>query len=261
MGLFSKLRNAIGGILDKVGKVFNSEKISKTAANLQNRTSATAQIIGTSKAYKASTTSITEINRVNNSLADYAYAVKQDMKSIESVFLQVIDDFSVVMLDVIENNVIEIQFKNKCQQEKDSIKDSLAQIISQRMSSSDTECLSIMKMRPSAEKERAMQLYSKKIQKEAIKKVREQLTKSLKRINEWLRREVYACYDEAIVNSTHEIELLKDIQENIREKNSVIEEINKVINVANQVLEVISKSNDKCKATTDILFNNVGNGL
>lgn len=244
------VKHFVGKAVSKAGELANSEKLARVGAKLEERISATAQIVGTSKAYRPGTsrtykpsdspTSVSDIDRINTVLADYVRSQKENIEEVEEALIEVIDQFSSDIKDMMEDKVLSDQFENQCKKERNEIRNSLSEFISSRTSSADSECLNIMRMKPSVEKERAMLAFSKKVQKEAILQTRKKLEFAMKNMHMNLTKEFQACYQEIIANDTYSINMINAYEQDINSKEKIIKELNATIKEAQSVILFLS---------------------
>lgn len=253
MGLWNKIKKAatkavtevkhfVGKAVSKAGELTNSERLAKVGAKLEERTSATAQIIGISKAYKPtnSSVSVSDIDRINTVLADYVRSQKENIVEVEDALTEVINQFSTDIKDIMDDKVMCDQFENECKKEQNEIRTSLSEFISSRTSSADSECLNIMRMKPSSEKEKAMLAFSKKVQKEAILQTQKKLESTMKNMHMRLTKEFQASYQEIIANDAYTIDMINTYEQDISRKAEIINELNDTIKEAQSVIVFLS---------------------
>lgn len=236
MGFFDGVKKMAGKVFSKIGEIFDSESIAKIGAKLEDRADATAEIIGTTKSYKPNSSTVSEIDRVNSTLSEFVFSQKDNVKIIEDAFISILDDFAFIVKEVLDDEIICGQFDIRCKDERQTIHNNMANVISKRFSIADTECLGIMKMRPSAKKQNAMKKFADKVQKEAIRETKFKFEISLENMHRWLLDEFKASYQRQNSASQYTIQIVNDFRENITDKQELIKKIDDVISISQDIL-------------------------
>lgn len=171
MGIFSKIKekvsSAIGAAVSKVGEILNSPAVARVGANLEGRTSHVVQTIGVSKALDPKKDSIQESQRINDTLAEYAFSLKAEIKDMEDALVIMLDSFHNVVQNMSDDDTIRKRINLDYHNMRDSVKVSFSDHVSRRMSAADSECREIMQMRPSQEKANRMDAFSRRVLREA----------------------------------------------------------------------------------------------
>lgn len=189
MGFFNNFKTTLGKALSKVGEVFNSSTFAKIGAKLENRRSTVVETIGVSKAMNPKKDSISESQKVNDTLATYARSIKDDSAELEHAISTSIDQMHTILEKLASDSTIRGRLNLDYASTKSNAKDIFTKHISQRMSIADPECAQIMRMRPSKQKADRMDAFTKQVTREAARLAAESIKRVLLNQNQQLKRE------------------------------------------------------------------------
>lgn len=247
MSLFSGVKKMVGKITSKVGEILNSEFLANIGAKLEERTNDAASLIGTLKSYNPKQLTSSEVNKINSALSKYVLSQRTDLRKIETAFINVIDDFSIIVKEVLEDKVICAQFDNRCDEERQYIHDNLTETISNYINTSNDECMLILRMRPSAKKEKAIQLFFNKVQYIAIKDIKAKLKNSLKNMHLLLEKEFESSYQEKKAYNLYLMNIINDYKKGLNQEKDVIKRINEVEQYSNKILNSLIDKDENRK--------------
>ena len=168
MGIFSTIKKAVGACVSKIAEVFDSEKLAKIGAKLEECTSETAKQIGVTKSYKPESGNAKEIDRVNTILADYVLTVKSDVKNIEYSLLALLDNISDRICACLDDSNIISRVRSMCSDAQNQLKNSITRGISDSIGVGNSTCEEIMKMKPSDKKTKRMEEFVSGVKKNAL---------------------------------------------------------------------------------------------
>ncbi len=249
MGFFSNLKQKIGEAISKVGEVLNSSIIARLGANLENRRSKVVETIGVSKAMNPKKDSISETQKINDTLATYARYVKNDSVELEHAISASLDHMHSILEKMTSNDTIRGRLNLDYSSARSNAKDIFTAHISRRISSADSECVEIMKMRPSKKKAERMDAFTKQVTREASRLAAESIKSVLRNQNQQLKEE----YDAKLQN---ELSILRQSQQDIeRIKNerlkledtqsSIAPRYTQILHDANLMMQILSDNQDK----------------
>lgn len=243
MGLFSGLKKMAGKILSKVGELFDSEKIARVGAKLENRANSTAAVIGVSASYNPSKSTTNEVDRVNSALTEFVFDQKENLKDIELALVRVLNDFASDVKDILDDATLSAQFERRCEELRKDTSNNISRSISNRMSISDKECREIMRMKPSKKKQEAMRRFAEAVQKNAFRKAKIDLEISMQDLNNRLIQEYNSSYQEKSSLYNHMIRTIGDYQGDISKQQKLVDNIDEILSKANMVISLISRDN------------------
>lgn len=176
MGLFGSIGRAIGRAagrgIEKAGNLFGSEKLSQLGRHIQD---ACAEKISTEKSYDKKEANIYTTDRLNEILVSFSEGYFQQATSIEKNCIRLVEDYYDKLIEVIENAPSSTQsianlraLKASKERIPKTINGGIKDPLSKRMSLDDSECLKILKMDSGSEKKQAMTRYTRKVIKEAL---------------------------------------------------------------------------------------------
>lgn len=168
MGLFRTIKKAVGTCISKIAEVFDNERLAKIGANLEERTSETAKLIGVTKSYKPESGNANEIDRVNTILADYVITVKNDVREIEQSLVALLDSISDRICACIEDSNIISRVQSMCLDAQNQLRNSITRGISDSIGVGNSTCEDIMKMKPSDKKTKRMEEFVSSVKKNAL---------------------------------------------------------------------------------------------
>lgn len=172
MGLFGWAVSKIGRGIEKVGDFFGSEKISRFGRKVQDLC---AEEIADEESYDVREANIYTTERLNEILVSFSEGYFQQATRIEKDCIDLVEKYFDELIGVIENapsgfqnaanlGALKMSKKRIAKTITGGIKDPLAK----RMSLDDSECLEILKMDSGEEKKKAMTDFTKKVIKEAL---------------------------------------------------------------------------------------------
>lgn len=249
MGFFSNLKQKIGEAISKVGEMLNSSSISRLGANLENRRSRVVETIGVSKAMNTKKDSISESQKVNDTLATYARAVKNDSVELEHAISASLDYMHSILEKMASNDTIRGRLNLDYYSARSNAKNIFTTHLSRRMSTADSECVEIMKMRPSKKKAERMDEFTKKVTREASRLAAESIKSVLRDQNQQLKKE----YD---AKSQNELSILRQSQQEIerirnerlkleKTQSSIAPRCAQILHDANSMMQILSDPKDK----------------
>lgn len=201
MGLFSSigsavksLGRAIGRGIEKVGDTLGSGTLSRLGRNIQN---ACSDRVASEKSYDKKDANIYTTERLNEILVSFSEGYYQQATAIEKSCINLVEDYYDKLIDIIENAPSNARSAANLRTLKSgrgkiakTITGGIKEPLSKRMSLDDSECLRILKMDPGDEKKQAMTKFTKKVIKEAVNNlsnnVRESLNDQVADIQEYL---------------------------------------------------------------------------
>lgn len=233
MGFFSNLKQKIGEAISKVGEVLNSSSLAKLGANLENRRSKVVETIGVSKAMNPKKDPISESQKINDTLATYARSVKEDSAELERAITASLDQMHSILERMASNNSIRGRLNLDYSSARSNAKNIFTSHISRRISTADSECVEIMRMRASKKKADKMDAFTKQVTREASRLAAESIKTVLRNQNYQLKKE----YDSKIQN---EVSILRQNQQDIeRIKNERLQLVSTQSNVAPRCAQIL----------------------
>ena len=172
MGLFKAIGRAIGRGIEGVGKILHSEKIENAGKKLQERCRETSKRTGQSNSFDAETASEYEAQAMAEILSGFSQNLKKDAEDLENQAKTAIGDYFDVLINALKEGLGECETTRNLRTNKtiilQAIPGKLTSVLSRRVSLSDAECCSILKMPQGVEKENAMYAFGRKVISEGL---------------------------------------------------------------------------------------------
>lgn len=240
MGIFSGIRRMVGRVVSNVGELFDSEKIAKAGARLEDRANEAAAIIGVLASYDPTKSDAIDVHRVNSALAEFVFEQKKNVRDIEYALIGVLDDFADVVKEILDDEIICAQFESSCEDARMKIYDNISRTISNKMSIADKECLEIMRMRPNRKKQETMRRFANLVQKKAVRKAKIDLEKTLLYLNKKLEEEFVSSYQEKMSLYEHTVRIIREFQRDINKKQDLVSDIDEISSCAKSILSLLN---------------------
>lgn len=240
MGIFSGIRRMVGRVVSNVGELFDSEKIAKAGARLEDRANEAAAIIGVLASYDPTKSDAIDVHRVNSALAEFVFEQKKNVRDIEYALIGVLDDFADVVKEILDDEIICAQFESSCEDARMKIYDNISRTISNKMSIADKECLEIMRMRPNRKKQETMRRFANLVQKRAVRKAKIDLEKTLLYLNKKLEEEFVSSYQEKMSLYEHTVRIIREFQRDINKKQDLVSDIDEISSCAKSILSLLN---------------------
>lgn len=172
MNPFKAIGRGIGRLIENVGDLVGSEKISDFGRNIQD---ACAERVAEEKSYDKKEANIYTTDRLNEILVSFSEGYFQQATAIEKNCIRLVEDYYDKLIEIIENapssthNAANLRaLKSGKGRISKTINGGIKDPLSKRMSLDDSECLSILKMDSGGEKKQAMTRFTQKVIKEAL---------------------------------------------------------------------------------------------
>ena len=189
MGLFKAIGRAFGRAVEWVGEKTGIWSIESAGMKIQDACQETSRRTGASKEYDQDTATVDETARMAEILSGFSAGLREDGIRIEQTArenVEVYFDQLYAAMDTAlgRKKAVKSLILHK-QIVLGSITGSFNEVLTRRVSLSDTECLDILKLPKGADKERKMEAFGKKVINEGLEK----LCGNIKRSVETIRRE------------------------------------------------------------------------
>lgn len=172
MGLLKRLGNVIGRGLEWVGKKTHSKIVEDAGRALQDICRETSQRTGQTKGYDQNTATESETVQIADILAGFSLGLKAQAQTIEQQAKQEVENYFnqiiTAMAGVLGENAAIRNLKSQKTLIIQGIDHKLINILAQRVSLTDQECLNILKMGAGAEKEQKMEAFGRKVIQEGL---------------------------------------------------------------------------------------------
>lgn len=181
MGLFS----FVGDIFDSA-KDWMEDKIDDAVYWVEDKIDNFLNAIAPEKSYDGDTADINTTERLNTILREFSDKYMKSAVTIEKNCVKAVEDYYNKLMPVVEN-ARELRFstsavrkiKNNKEEMKKSINNSIEKPLRKRLSLDDRECLEILKLDSGTRKKEKMDLFVRKVIKEARDNLANEVKKSL----------------------------------------------------------------------------------
>lgn len=246
-GLVRAIGRTVGRGVEKVGDFFGSDKISDIGLNLQM---ACAEKVASEKSYDKKEANIYTTNRLNEVLVSFSEGYFQYATALERKCIRLVEDYCAELIKPIENapdnvySAADIKvLKRGVSRIAKTISGAITEPLAKRMSLDNSECLRILKMDSGIEKKQAMTNFSKKVIKESLNSlannVRKALTDQTRNIEEYLSSKSEEQEKATQVAKERIDKMIKDneLEQSDKEKECVIPLL--LVDVSNCVFDIL----------------------
>lgn len=188
MGFFGWVVRTIGRGIEKMGDVVGSDVISSLGIAIQD---ACAGRLASEKSYDKKEANIYTTDRLNEVLVSFSEGYLQQTTVIEKNCIRLVDEYYDKLIEIIENapsdahSAINLRaLKSGKVKSAKTIIGSIKEPLSKRMSLDDSECLRILKMDSGSSKKQAMTEFTKKVIKEAVNNLSDNVRTALNELTE-----------------------------------------------------------------------------
>lgn len=188
MGFFKAIGRFVGRAVEKVGEVTGVWAIESAGMKIQDACRETSRRTGESKEYDQDTATVDETARMAEILSGFSAGLREDGTRIEQVARENVEDYFDQLYTAMDMALGRKKAVKGLMLQKQivlgSIKGSFNEVLTRRVSLSDTECLAILKLPKGANKEAKMNAFGKKVINEGVDKLCENIRGSVKTIRQ-----------------------------------------------------------------------------
>lgn len=175
MGLFKALGRAFGRVVEWVGDKTGIWEIENAGRKIQDACQETSRRTGASKEYDQDTATVDETARIAEILSGFSAGLREDGTRIEQAAREYVGDYFDQLYAAMDAALGRKKAVKSLMLQKQivlgSISGSFTEVLTRRVSLSDTECLAILKLPKGADKEKKMNAFGKKVINEGLEKL------------------------------------------------------------------------------------------
>lgn len=198
MGFFGKVfksvGRAIGRGVEKFGEWTGSEKLKNIGRGIQSACSETSRKTGSTREYDRETASESQTASVAEILSGFSMGLKGQASSIELQAKYSVESYMDDLIKAMEAVFGKCSATRGLERQKKlivgNIDNSLTNVLAQRVSLTDQECLDILKMSSGSQKEAAMNAFGKKVINEGLDSLCKRLEKAFDDVCESINSEL-----------------------------------------------------------------------
>lgn len=231
MGLFSFLGDCVkavgrgvGKVVEKVGEITGIEKIEHAGRAIQDACQKTSKRVGESKEYDQDTATVDDTARIADILSGFSAGLREEGKQIEETARKNVEDYFDQLYTAMNAALGRKKAVKSLMLQKQivlgSISGSFNDVLARRVSLSDAECLTILKLPKGADKKEKMNKFGKKVINEGVEKLCNNVKKSV----EVIRNETEAELNDIVQEQQRLLEeFARQIQEVTQKRQSDME--------------------------------------
>lgn len=224
MGFFGKLARAVGRAvgrgIEKVGDIFHIEKIEEWGLSIQDACSETSRRTGETKEYDSNTASECETEKVADVLSGFSLGLQEQAKSFESMAKSKVEQYFEIIITTLQEMIGDTVAVRSLKFQKTvitrNIHGKLGEVLSRRVSLTDTECLKILSMPKGEDKESAMNRFGKKVIQEGLNSLADSVSQALDAVNDAVADEL----NDLSAQQKHMLEAMSEKLQQMMENNS-----------------------------------------
>lgn len=175
MGLFKAIGRAFGRAVEWVGEKTGIWAIESAGMSIQDACRETSRRTGASKGYDQDTATADETARMAEILSAFSAGLREDGTRIEQTAREDVETYFDQLHAAMETALGRKKAVKSLMLQKQivlgSISGSFNEVLTRRVSLSDTECLDILKLPKGADKEKKMEAFGKKVINEGLEKL------------------------------------------------------------------------------------------
>lgn len=194
MSFLGSVGRVIGRGVENVGRILHSETLQNVGRGIQDACSETARKTGNTREYDSETASFEETQSMATILANFHDTLKPQTSNLEKECREAIDnyfsDLIISLSKALDNDRVIKKLSNRKRTVTRSIGNTFGNVLSKRVSLSDSECKKILEMPRGQGKESAMSSFGKKVIIEGRSLLCKNIAESIAELNEEISEEI-----------------------------------------------------------------------
>ena len=225
MGFWGKLARAagrlVGSAVETVGNALNNDVLRNIGSGLQDMCQEVSHLAGETDSYDPDIANASDAEQMADILASFSVGLKGQAQALEEQVKGLVNSYfenlTGAMREVLGNSSavhnMEIQKRLAIQ----NIDNQLLNVLSQRVSLSDPECLRILKKSKGRQKEKDMEAFGRKVIREGLDGLCKSLESAFATINNSLTEELDGLADQQRYNTEEMVAQLNKMIEKLSE--------------------------------------------